>query len=299
MPEDVACPDPVASPPVAPSTDGVGEPAVDAILARFERFEAVAIGERHGWRAEHELFASLVCDPRFPGVVDSIVIEFGNRRLQPVLDRYLAGEPVTLDELAAVWRESTQRSGVWEDPVYRRFLGLVRTVNASLPADDRIRVHAGDPPIDWAAITRTADCPTDDAACLDHWIHGRDESMAEVVLEAMVRGERTLLIAGSGHVERRLEPGVPPSVPQLVEAERPGAVFAIVPGTGFGDLAGRADMRLDDWPLPGLGEVRGTWLERLDACLLEGPLPPDAGPCPDDGPGLADVADGYLLVERP
>ena len=240
-PEPVACP--VASAPGEPvALDEVGSPAVPALLELFERHPVVAIGERHGWQAEHDVLAALVCDPAFPSSVDAMVVEFGNRRLQPILDRYVSGDDVTADELASVWRESTQRSGVWEHPAYRRLFGLVRSVNADLAPADRIRMLAGDPPVPAGIVLQTGDCDERDPACADHW--PRDPSMAEVVRDALDRGERVLLIAGAGHVVRRLESGIPPSVAQLVETTRPGSVFVVVPGSGFGEAAGDADERL-------------------------------------------------------
>ena len=245
-PEPVACPVPSA-PGEPAAADEVGSPAVPALLERFDRFPVVAIGERHGWQAEHDVLAALVCDPAFPSSVDAIVVEFGNRRLQPTLDRYVSGEDVTADELAAVWRESTQRSGVWEHPAYRRFFGLIRSVNAGLAPEDGLRVLAGDPPVPEGTVLKAGDCDEQDPACADHWLQDRDSSMAEVVGEALDRGQRVLLIAGAGHVARRLEPEVPPSVPQLVEATHPRSVFVVVPGYGFrrgGGRRGRAAPRV-------------------------------------------------------
>ena len=94
------------------------------------------------------------------------------------------GADVPDDELASVWRESTQ-GAVWEQGVYRRFFELVRAVNATLPEDERLRVLAGDPPVDRATITATTECDDRDPTCLDHWIFQREESFATVTLSVL------------------------------------------------------------------------------------------------------------------
>jgi hypothetical protein len=104
-------------------------PVVDSLLALFADTPIVAFGERHGSRNEHRVLQALVCDRRFADVVDVIIVEFGNARLQDVIDRYVGGDDIDADELATIWRETTQRSGVWEAPVYRQFFDIVRSVN--------------------------------------------------------------------------------------------------------------------------------------------------------------------------
>jgi hypothetical protein len=294
-PEPVACPDP---PPVpAASTYVLAQPAVDGILQLFDDVPVVALGERHGWVAEHDVIASLVCDPRFAQEVDAVVVEFGNRRLQPILDQYVGGGPVSADELAAVWRESTQRSGVWEHPVYRRFFGLIRTVNAGRPAGEQVRILAGDPPIDYGTVTRFTDCSEQDPSCYEYWLQRRDTSFVDVVLQkVLARDERALLIAGSGHMLRTLDDVRPPSIPQLIEDAYPGSTFVIVPGDGFEGRDEAADERLRSWPAPGFAALEGTWLGALDACLLEDGHDPDDGECPEAGLSLSDIADGYLYL---
>ena len=205
------------------------EITVDAILAAFETTPVVALGEQHGSTAQHALITDLVEDPRFPDLVDDVVVEFANSRLQPVLDRYVDGEDVPTDELASVWRESTQRSGVWEHPVYLRFFQTVRAVNTSLEPSDRIRVLAGDSPVDWSTITATVDCNAVSTSCLDHWLMRREADFAAVVeREVLSRGRTALLIAGSGHVTRRAGQDEPPSITQRIELAHPGAVTVFV-----------------------------------------------------------------------
>jgi Tol biopolymer transport system component len=204
-----------------------GDPAVDTVLEGFAEHDAVFIGEEHGSGAQHALFAQLLCDPRFPAAVDAIVVEWGNSRLQAIVDAYVGGGDVTDDELASVWRESTQGS-VWERGVYRRFFELVRAVNAALPESERLRVLAGDPPIDRDSITATTDCDDRDPTCLDHWIFQRDESFAAATISVLDADQAALIILGAGHVTPDENLDAPPSVPELVEREHPGSTLVFI-----------------------------------------------------------------------
>ena len=298
-PVPVACPEPLAAPPVA-TPDPIASPAVDGVLAMYADVSIVAIGERHGWSLQHDLFAQLVCDPRFAETVDDIVVEFGNARLQPILDAYVNGDEVTAAELASVWRESTQRSGVWEDPVYVTFFGLIRSVNAHLPADDRIRVLAGDPPIDYRTVTDFSECSDQVPTCYDYWIQRRDQSFTEVVArEVIAKGRTALLIAGAGHFMRREGPEQPPSIAQILEANHATRTFVVVPHLGFGAADPVSEARFDGWPVPGLARLDGNWLASLDACLLEADLgSPPTEPC-ESGQAIGDAADAYLYLGYP
>src|SRR5262249_3546648 len=139
--------------------DLVWQPAVDLMLAAFDQHPLVALsdGAGHGQLETKDFFAALIRDRRFAPTVRNIVIEFGNARYQAVLDRYIGGESVDRDELRHVWEDTTQTSGIWSLPIYEHMLADVRSANAGLPSAKRIRVVAGDPPIDWSAVTSPAD----------------------------------------------------------------------------------------------------------------------------------------------
>ena len=276
---------------------------MDGILAMFAKAPIVAIGERHGWTLQHDFFAELVCDPRFAATVDDIVVEFGNSRLQAILDAYVNGENDSAIELASVWRESTQRSGVWDHPVYRRFFGLIRTVNATLPPEQRIRVLAGDPPIDYREVAHYSDCSDVDPACYEYWLQRRDRSFADVVSrEVIARGRSALLVAGIGHMERRTDGDRPASIPQILEVEHGIATFVVIPHLGFGQADPASERRFETWPAPGIGWLKAGWLGALDACLLEADVGrPPTEPCETEGDAvtIGDVADAYLYLGAP
>jgi hypothetical protein len=289
-PPTTSAADPAAPDPCSDRDAALG-PVVDAMLATFDQRPVLAFGEHHGSVEEHRVLRALVCDPRFGDTVDVVVVEFANQRLQGVLDRYIAGGDVSADELASVWRESTQRSGVWESPVYRQLFAAVRAANRGREADEQIRVLAGDPPVDWSTITDTSDCDTTDPTCLEHW--DREESYADVVLREVGDRHTALLVAGQGHLMRRLEPGPPPSIPQRVEAEHPGSVTVVLTHApllpdGSTDRT-EAEALLASLPVPALVPLAHSPLGRLGSCLVD-----DGADCSNHA--LAELAEAYLYL---
>jgi Haem-binding uptake, Tiki superfamily, ChaN len=267
------------------------EPAVHSLLGLFDSTRVVAFGEHHGSPAEHRVLKALVCDPRFVDTVDTVVVEFGNQRLQETLDRYVVGEDVTDAELAEVWRESTQRSGGWDAPVYRELYAAVRAVNQGRDAGEQVQVLAGDPPIDWSTITSTSNCSSSDDTCLDYWLQRREPTFAGIVVDQVLDHDRTaLLIAGAGHMTRRpANDGPPPSIPQLIEAEHPGTVTVVLPHDRFlGDDPAALDV-LATSPAPALLPLDDGPLGSASACLLD-----DEGSCSEHT--LANLADAYLYL---
>ena len=261
---------------------------VDSLLALFAKTPIVAFGEHHGSDDEHRILQALVCDPRFVDAVDDVVVEFGNERLQHIIDRYVGGDDVSVDELAQVWRESTQRSGVWEAPVYRQFFAVVRSINRGRTPEEQLRVLAGDPPIEWSTITDTVDCDQRDPTCLEHW--DREENFSEVVRREVLDHDRTaLLIAGAGHMTRRVETGPPPSIPQLLEADHPGAVTVVLTHDRLLHDDPAAATILTSGPTPALLPLADSPLGAIDLCLVD-----DFDGCAAHT--LADVADQYLYL---
>jgi len=126
--------------------------AVRSIVDAFDRFPIVAIGEGHSLREVGDFYVSLVNDTGFRKKVNDIVIEFGSQLSQPILDRYINGEEVPLTELQQVWRNTT-KVFAFESPVYAQLLKTVRDANRDLPPAHRLRVLAGDAPIEWTKVT--------------------------------------------------------------------------------------------------------------------------------------------------
>ena len=134
-----------------PGSEPTPEPAVPAILAAFDKYEVVGMPEAHGMKDVDDFILSLIRNPAFSEKVNDIEVECGNSLYQPILDRYIAGEDVPFTEVRKVWRNTTQpmcgTSGFFE-----QFFPLVRAINQKLPPGKRLRVLAGDPPIDWDQV---------------------------------------------------------------------------------------------------------------------------------------------------
>jgi outer membrane protein OmpA-like peptidoglycan-associated protein len=229
-------------------------PAIDLVLSAFEQFPLVALSEGagHGQLETRDFFAALIRDRRFAPTVRNLVIEFGNARYQPVIDRYVTGGPVTRDELRHIWEDTTQISGVWSLPMYEQMLADVRSVNEGLPPAARIRVIAGDPPIDWSAVTSPADEDMND------W---RDAHFAHVIdREVMRQGGRALILIGGAHISRKVM--FPNSLIHLLDARFPGQTWV----TGVLDperIEPKIKSRLGTNTALAGTSVRNTWLGRL------------------------------------
>ncbi|HEX6655981.1 MAG TPA: hypothetical protein VF153_07200 [Candidatus Limnocylindria bacterium] len=294
-----ACATLPASP--TPSSRVRGMPAADAVLAAFADHVVVAIGEVHGSRAEHEFLRTLITDPRLPGVVTDIAVEFGSARHQHTIDRFVRGDPIDPDRLALVWTDTTQRSGVWDDPIYREFFETVRDVNQGRPANQRLRVLLGDPPIDWERITDMVDCDDTDPTCLDYWIFRRDEHFAAVVQAAIDDGNRVLVIAGRGHILRNPDRPEARGLVDRLDAADPGQIWSLVPVDPAGQavIAPMADVQAGE-PMAVLTEGPLAALDAERVFGGGGTVTCDPAPCPSASPSpavrLANVADALLLL---
>ncbi len=230
-------------------------PAIDLVLSAFEQYPLVAVSEGagHGQLETRDFFGALIRDRRFAPTARNLVIEFGNARYQAVMDRYVTGGPVTRDELRHVWEDTTQISGVWSLRMYEQMLADVRSANAGLPPAQRLRVIAGDPPIDWSAVTSPADKDMND------W---RDAHFAHVIeRDVMRRGERALILIGGAHISRKVI--FPNSLIHLLDVRFPGQTMV----TGVLDLEQvepEIGRRLGAHTTPAGTSVRNTWLGRLD-----------------------------------
>ena len=290
------------SPSAAPSASAAeptdpGTPAADAVVAAFDDHPVVAIGEVHGSTWQHQLLRDVVADPRLAGMLDTIVVEFGSARHQRTIDRYLAGQDVPEDELELVWTDTTQRSGVWDAPVYRQFYEFVRDLNAARPRRERLRVLLGDPPIDWAGVTDLTNCSDREPRCLDYWLFRRGPLFAGVVQEAVANGHRVLVIAGSGHIRRNPDLDHAVSTVDLLDANLPGSVWAMVPVEVMSDEIRRLTAAAPDAPT--VFPLAGTELGALpeDTVFQRGTVTCDPGPCETPGPPprLETVADALLV----
>ena len=235
-------------------------PAVDFVLDAFRTHSVVALGEAHGIREQHEFLMSVVEDPRFVERAGTVVVEFANARYQDRIDRYLGGEEVSADGIRAVWRDTTQAlGGSWEPPIYASFFDRLRKLNRDRPSSHRVRVLAGDPPIDWGALSGREEFLRFQAE--------RDPFLTRTILDGVLaKGEKALVVAGVGHLMRGPS-AAHAAVVKSIEARYPGSVFVIHPITGFGERTSELEPELASWPVPGAAVVGGTWLGAIDASL--------------------------------
>jgi hypothetical protein len=254
--------------------------AVSGIVKLFDRYSVVAIGEFHGQAELGDLYAALVRDPAFQGTVNDIVIEFASRHNQPILDRYiLECADVPFDELRRAWRDTSKATHSWESPLYMGWLEAIRDANRKLPAAWRMRVLAGDTPIDWAKIKTHAD-----------WVAlgPNDVSFAKVVNEEVLAKKRkAVLVLGAGHLARDGGRLKQQNTATRIEKAHPGAigivfVFGTIPPHAY-----RPEVlkKMADWKIPSLFyPLKGSWLGKE----------PWLGRAP-----LDQVADGLVYVGPP
>src|SRR6266566_2262625 len=241
-------------------SEPVPEPAVPAILAAFDKYEVVAMPQGHGLQDLNDLILSLIRNPAFSEKVSDIEVEFGNSLYQPILDRYIAGENVPFTEVQKVWRKDGQPAP-GASAFVEQFFPLVRALNQKLPPGRRLRVLAGDPPVDWDQIKSM-----DDVIRLVH----RDASIASVMeKEVLSKHRKALMLFGTFHLMH----GVGGSAVSIYEKDYPNLTFVI---SDFGffdtDLPNLSSGTLASWPIPSLARAKGTWLGALD--LGHFPPPP-------------------------
>ena len=195
--------------------------AIDAILTASRTHRVVAVSEVHRVVQPMEFLLELIRTPGFGDFVNDVVIEFGNALHQSVLDRYIEGKHVAPTELRRVWADTTVVNGLWEAPMYERFLTGIRERNRRLPKRQKARVLACDPPIDWSRVQAISDAAP----------HLRRDSFCASLVERDVynKGRRALVVMGSAHVtSRHMNGDALSNVVTMIEEKYPGSVFTVL-----------------------------------------------------------------------
>jgi hypothetical protein len=159
------------------------------------------------------------------------------------------------------------------------WLEAIRDANRKLPAARRMRVLAGDTPIDWAKIKTHAD-----------WVAlgPNDVSFAKVVNEEVLAKKRkTMLVLGAGQLAKDGGRLKQQNTTTRIEKAHPGAigivfVFGTIPPHAY-----RPEVlkKMADWKIPSLFyPLKGLWLGKE----------PWLGRAP-----LDQVADGLVYVGPP
>lgn len=237
-------------PPKAKQAEPIPEPAVASILAAFDKYEVVGMGEAHGDKDQDDFILSLIRNPAFLEKVTAIAVECGNSLYQPILDRYIAGDDVPFNDVQKVWRNTTQQMCGWSG-FFEQFFPLMRAINQKLPPEKRLRVLAGDPPIDWDQVKDYN----------DRWKFDREASIAAVMeKEVLSKHRKALMLFGDLHLTH----GTEKSAVSLYEKDYPNLTFVI---SGLGsfdtDLPTLSSSRFATWPFPSLAMTKGTWLGAL------------------------------------
>jgi hypothetical protein len=230
-------------------------PAVPAILADFDKYEVVGMSEAHGMKDVDDFILTLIRNPAFSEKVNDVVVECANSLYQSILDRYVAGADVPFNEARKVWRNTTQpmcgMSGFFE-----QLFPLVRAINQKLSPGKRLRVLAGDPPIDWGQVKGSQDIAK---------FSDRDASIASVMeKEVLSKHRKALMLFGIFHLMHGGGVGRGNAV-TIYEKDYPNVTFVI---SDLGDFATNLP-RLSSgpfatWSAPSLVRARGTWLGGLD-----------------------------------
>lgn len=246
------------SPPLPPPAAGAAavprDPAA-AIREAFETHQLVAVGDNHGNVEGHALRLVLIRDSRLAGVLNDIVVEFGNSRYQDLMDRFISGETVADADLRHVWQDTTQIEEAWDLPVYEEFFRAVRDVNKSRRPDQRLRVLLGDPPIDWSAVHGADD--------LKPWMDRDGHAVTVIRREVLARKRRGLIIYGDQHLLRkntRIDAADEWADGVVARLEKDGSarVFNVHTDTRLDMAAIQGDIAT--WPRPSLAMLRGTTL---------------------------------------
>jgi hypothetical protein len=154
---------------------------VSTLISAFDRVDVVALDDTRQRKVDSDLRIQLIRTPEFARKVHLIIVEFANTADQSILDRYINGENISLEQLQHVWR-NTCCPAVWDSPLYADFFAAVRDVNKSLPARKRIRVLAGDPPAEIPATQRDV------------------TAVSVLKRQGLDKAGKALLIFGGGHL---------------------------------------------------------------------------------------------------
>ena len=280
--------------------------AIPAILDAFRLDRVVSFPGGHTSGNEVQaVLRALVKDPRFAATVNDIVVEFGSSRYQDLMDRYIRGEDVPESVVQRAWLDAVQGGTALDNDNTALFFAAVREANAAVPAERRIRVLLGDPPIDWENIRSGRD--------FRKWVVRRDTYPADLVRrEVLAHNRRALIVYANGHLLHQeiltnydMTNWQAQTIVSLIEAPGGTPVFTM-----------RAEGSLVEWQSDTAGWkpmsitlVRGTVLGAADFSEFENPSQrysirgvDDFVPIPRDQwvkRPLEDIVDAVLYVGPP
>jgi hypothetical protein len=245
---------------LASAADSGPVEAIGGIVAAFGQRPVVIVGENHWLQQAGDFYVRLVRDAAFQNTVQDIVIEFASRHNQPLLDRYVGGEDVPMEQVRPIWRDTTKVAS-WESPIYAEWLAAIREVNRGLPASRRLRVLAGDTAIDWGRIHTHSE-----------WAELGDNniSIADVVVrEVLQKKRRALVVLGANHVTKSGDRTGSDNATTRIERQFPGSTFVLLMlYAGVLDRTTEDSLGLPRRERPTLFRVAGTRLDQKADGLL-------------------------------
>ena len=232
--------------------------ALEGVIGALRANQLVAISDPHGSATSQTFIRRLIADPRFADLVDDIVVEIGNARYQPLVDDYVNGKAIDESALAEAWLNTTVPNQISADVEWFR---RVREINRTRPAERRMRILLGDPPIDWTKVQTRE----------DHfkWLAQRDSFPAALIqTEVLAKERRALIVYGHLHYQRlnmmtnfAMDDLRAQTIVSLIERAVPTRVFTV---WSLADELTGAFPEASSWPRPAFAAVRGTSLGRID-----------------------------------
>lgn len=243
----------------APLESATPTDPIATILDAFETHEIVTLTDPHGNIQVQAFILTLIRDPRFRQLVDDIVIETASARYQDVIDRYVRGDGVERSDLRKAWEEHTVPNGLGRQA--EELIRAVRTVNSSVDDGHKLRVIAGDPPIDWANVVSRDDHR--------RWTELRDSYPADLIRRQILdRGRRALFVYGQGHLQRRqivtnydMSTWQAQTVVSLLERDHAARIFNV---WTLLDRNVEIPEGIMSWRVPSMALLRGTTLGARD-----------------------------------
>lgn len=199
--------------------------AEDYLIKTFRKCNIIGLGEGvHHLENSHQFFKKVFDNEIIQKTINIVIVEFANANYQDILDRYIFGEEVYIDELRQIWRESTQSiGGFGEAIIYFELLKKIRSVNFTLPANKKIRVLGGDPPINWKTIKSLDDYNKSNCQ--------RDIYPAGLAIEYGIKQSmKVLVIYAEYHITKimdQMASDYSPNITTYVNDRYPGAMSVI------------------------------------------------------------------------
>ena len=258
---------------------------VGAITKEFKTHTVVLLGGTDGSVPEHRLLLQLVRSPQFSKTVNAIATPC-NSMYQPMVDRYLAGGSVPIDQLQQAWRNSLTIGPVADQPEEELF-AAVRDVNERLPVKrKRLRIVCTDGPVDWSKVHSRAD--------LNPFVPTRDEISVRILKEQILaKHQKALVSTGAMHFRRVA--GKPSAIEQALQAAG-ATTYVVLVGSNVTGPEDQQDSRFLRWKWPWMLSAEGTWLGPLPAKPLI--MGSNLSRAHIAGP-ISEAADAFLFIGPP